>query len=350
MAWVVPLTTRFLLLLTALAGAGWIVHHAALPGGFEWGFPWAFAALIPVMGLPFQPLVSGANRLAVPGGGRRKWTVRLALAGAPDLLRLVGLVLLVVALARPRLTHRDVVTESQGLDILIALDTSGSMRQADMPTGTGLASRIDVAKGVAAEFVEGRPHDRVGLVVFGEEAFTYVPLTLDHDTLVEVLETVQIGMAGSRGTAVGTALAVSAKRMKKLEAPERIVILITDGRSNAGRLSPIEAAQAAAALGMRVYTIGVGAAPGALDVLMGDGVDEPMMKEVAEATGGQYFRATSMRGLQAVYSRIDELEKSPAKVKEFVEHEELYRRVLVPGAASLVFGILLGSTVFRRAP
>jgi Ca-activated chloride channel family protein len=327
-----------------------VASFTPIPPAVEWGWPIAAVLAVPVLLLPAQPWLTGVNRLPVARRRPGRRTLRSLLSEAPLIFRIAGLLLMVLALARPRVAHKEVVVESQGLDILVAIDTSGSMRQEDMPTGRGLASRLETAKAVAGQFIRGRPYDRVGVVVFGEEAFTHVPLTLDHDTLISVLDTVDIGIAGSRGTAVGTAIAVCAKRMKALEAPERIVVLLTDGRSNAGRLAPEEAAQAAKALGIRVYTIGVGGGGGALADWMGDGIDEPMMKEVAAITGAQYFRASSMRGLQAVYSRIDELEKSPAKVKEFVDYEELYDRFLVPGMVLLGLSTVLGATWLRRAP
>ena len=336
--------------LAALALMGFSLLVLPLRGGLEWGSPAAFWLVVPVLLLPLQRGFTGANRLAVAQAGKRRWSIRLLFAWMPEVLRVGGLLLLVLALARPRITHRDVVVESQGLDIMLAIDTSGSMRAEDMATGIGVASRLAVAKGVAAEFVKGRPNDRVGVVVFGEEAFTHVPLTLDHDTLGDVLETLDLGMAGSRGTAVGTAIAVAAKRMKDLPAPERVIILVTDGRSNAGRLSPIDAAKAAGALGIRVYTIGIGAPPSMLGAMMGDGIDEDMMKEVASLTGGQYFRATNLQNLEDVYKTINALETSPAKVKELVEHEELYPNPLMAGLLWLAVSMWLSSTWLRRGP
>lgn len=336
-------------IVVALAAVAVIISFAGLRA-VEWGQPWAFRLLPLVLLLPFQPLLTGQNRLAVAGAARARRGLRARLAWLPDVLRLVGLVLLVVALARPRVTHRDEIVESNGLDILLAIDTSGSMRQEDFAVANRLVNRLEVAKGVVAEFVKERPHDRIGVVVFGEEAFTHVPLTLDHDTLLSVLDQVEIGVAGSRGTAVGTAIAVSSKRLQRLDAPEKIVVLLTDGRSNAGRLSPIEAAQAAGALGIKVYTIGVGAQGGRLGFFGDDGIDEATLEQVAELTGARYFRATDTETLRQIYATIDELEPSPAKVKELVQHDELYRRALVPGLIALVLRTLLAATWLRRGP
>jgi len=314
-----------------------------------WGFPWAFALLLPVALLPFQARFTGRNRLAVPSeaAATHGVTLRVLLWWLPDLLRIGGLALVVVALARPQITRRDVILEQEGLDILLAVDTSGSMDAPDFSVGMVPVSRLEVAKAVMSDFVAKRTYDRVGLVVFGSEAYTFVPLTLDHTTLKQALEHVQLGMAGRSATAVGAAIAVSGRRIQQVEAPERIVILLTDGRNNIERPDPIQAAQALAALGIRVYTIGIG---GRGSVYGDDGIDEPLMRKIAELTGGQFFRATTTQGLEEVYTTIDELERSPAEVRELVEHEELFRRYLVPGAVLLAVQVLLSATFLRRGP
>jgi Ca-activated chloride channel family protein len=352
-----PVLGRLLLRLPGLVAvsavgvaiAAWWFLSSGL-GGAEWGSPWALAAVPLVLFLPVQRLLTGQNRLAVPRIAKRKWTVRAFLAWIPESLQIAGLLLILLALARPQHTRRDDIVESNGLDIMLVMDTSGSMRQQDMATGGGYASRMAVAKAVAQSFVKGRPYDRVGVVAFGEEAFTFVPLTLDHDTLDDALEQLDIGVAGSRGTAVGTAIAVAAKRMKELDAPERIVILVTDGRSNAGRLSPHEAAVAAAALHIRIFTIGVGAVNNGFMGMGSDGVDEPMMRDVAALTNGQYFRASSLSSLQSIYQQIDQLTTSPAKVKQLVHHDEFFARLLVPGMVMVALAMLLWATLLRRSP
>ena len=242
--------------------------------------------------------------------------------------------------------------ESEGLDILLAVDTSGSMREEDFTRNGIPANRLQIAKGVIADFVQGRPHDRIGVVVFGEEAFTQVPLTLDHRTLVESLRTVEIGHAGSRGTAIGSAIAVSAKRLKDLDAPERVIILLTDGQNNAGRVSPMQAAEAAAALGIKLYAIGVGQrGGGGLSLFTGqDGIDERGLTAVAELTGGKYFRATDTRSLEKIYATIDQLQPSPAVVRDLVEHQERFRMFLLPGLFLLGVQFLLAQTWLRRGP
>jgi Ca-activated chloride channel family protein len=249
--------------------------------------------------------------------------------------------------------ERRIMRSHDGLDILLAIDTSCSMEATDLAAGRTAVSRLEVAKGVVAEFVDERPDDRIGVVVFGEEAFTHVPLTLDHDTLKDVLEQVQIGVAGARGTAIGTAIAVSAKRLKQVENPERIVILLTDGQNNAGKYSPLEAADAAAALGIRIYTIGVGGRPSGLDRLFtlgSDGLDERTLKAIAERTGGAYFRAASMDALRQIYDTINTLETSPAEVEEDVEDHHWYRYALFPGLLALILHLLLRAVGLRGWP
>jgi hypothetical protein len=189
------------------------------------------------------------------GSTGRTWRVRLA--WLPEALGILGLALLIFALARPQLTRRETVVQSEGIDIMLAIDTSGSMDAMDFEVNGREMNRLEVAKLVVGEFIRQRAYDRVGLVVFGEEAFTQAPLTLDHEGLLRFLSNVEIGIAGRSATAVGEAIAVSAARLSRLEAPTKVAIVLTDGRSNAGQVGPIEAAKAAAALGVRVYTIGV---------------------------------------------------------------------------------------------
>jgi Ca-activated chloride channel family protein len=312
----------------------------------EWGAPWAFLLLIPVALLPAQPWLTGRNRLAVPSldAATHRWTLRRLVAWAPRVLQMAGLTLLVIALARPRITRRDVYVESDGLDILLTVDTSGSMDTDDFAMAIRRVTRMEAAKGVMDAFIEARPYDRIGVVVFGEEAYTLVPLTLDHDSLRAGLGTVDVGIAGNK-TAIGLGLAVAARRMKQIDAKERVVILLTDGQSNSGP-DPMATARAAAALGIRVYTIGVGGGGGIFD----SGVDERGLTALAETTGGRYFRARNTEALREVFATIDELETSPAQVREVVEHDERFRDYLAPGFALLAMQALLSATWLRRGP
>lgn len=319
----------------------------------EWATPLWFLALPLAVAAPW----AGRNpRLAWPSlaSVRTAATWRSVLAPLPRVGLSLSLALLVVALARPQQVDREQQVESDGIDILLVLDTSGSMEQADYSSGGRRTSRLEVAKEVMARFIEGRPHDRIGLVVFGEEAFTQVPLTLDHDSMLKFLSQVEIGMAGERSTAVGDGLAVASKRLKELDAPSRVVILLTDGRNNAGQIAPMQAAQAARALGVRVYTIGVGSDGGARGPfgLFGGGsdLDERSLQAIARVTEGQYFRAANSAALEKVYETIDQLEKSTARVKEYVHREEMFRPVALAGLIGLVLSALLGETLLRRLP
>lgn len=321
----------------------------------SFGAPWAFALLPLALLVPFQARLTGRNTLAVArlADWKSGFSLRLALAWLPAALRTLGVACLVVALARPQITRTDVEVESNGLDILLVIDTSGSMGNEDMAVKMGHnASRLAVARAVAKEFVDHRPYDRIGVVAFGEEAFTQVPLTLDHETVQDMLGMLDIGVAGAQGTAVGTAIAVSAKRMKELTAPSKVVILLTDGRSNAGTISPMQAAEAAAALKIKVYTIGVGADGHGLfsGLFGGEGPDDKTLTAIAEKTGARYFRATDASALAKVYETIDELEPSPAKVKQIVDRQELYRWWLIPGALAWFLEVLLSATWLRRGP
>jgi len=322
-----------------------------------WGAAAVLLLLVPVVLLPAQALVTGSNRLAVAdlARHRQRVTLRLLLAFLPGALLIIALGALVVALARPMEVERQIDRSAEGLDILLVVDTSCSMDATDLVASGKRVTRLEVAKGVMAEFIEGRPDDRIGVVVFGEEAFTHVPLTLDHESLIDVLKQVQIGVAGGRGTAIGTAIAVGARRLKQVDSPERVMILLTDGENNAGRYTPLEAAEAAAAVGVRIYTIGVtsGSRGGAFGRVFrggGDEIDERMMRAVAERTGGAFFRATSAEALAKVYRTIDELERSPAEVFEDIDEHEWYRYALLPGLLALALHLLLGSTFLRRFP
>ncbi len=327
----------------------------------EWASPqWFFAlplALVPLWAWrrPHRLRFSSVAAIRTGGAGPLSaGSLRASLGVGVPLLEAAALCCMIVALARPQRVERETQRESSGIDILLAVDTSGSMEAPDMGARGQELNRLEAAKRVMAVFVEQRPDDRIGLLLFGQEAFVQVPLTLDHDALQELLAQTQIGMAGKNATAVGSAIAVAAKRMKELEAPSRILILVTDGRSNAGAVGPLEAAKAAKALGIRIYTIGVGAARGAgLMGLLGGGgadIDEPSMKQIAALTGGKYYRATDAKALIEVYKDINTLEKSTAKVREFVHRDELYREWLLWGLALYLLSLGLSHGPLRRLP
>lgn len=319
----------------------------------EWMHPAWFAAL-PLALLPWIAwLRPHALRFSALGSVRAPRSWRTLAALVVPLLESLAIIGVVAALARPQEVRRETVRESEGIDILLAIDTSGSMKERDMRAGSRELTRLQASQVVMSQFVEGRPDDRIGLEVFGEEAFVQVPLTLDHEALTAFIQQLEIGMAGQGATAVGTAIAVGAKRMKELDAPSRVMILVTDGRSNAGTISPLQAAEAAAALGIRVYTIGVGAAAqGGLFGMMAGGadIDERSLRAIAATTGGRYYRAADTQALQAVYAEIDQLERSTARTKEFVHRDERYLVPLLPAIGAWLLQLALGATLFRRLP
>jgi len=277
----------------------------------------------------------------------------------PLALRTVCLILLVLTAARPQLYNVAREIRSPGVDIIMCIDTSGSMQALDFQLNDKPVSRLTAVKKVVSEFIKKREVDRIGLVVFGEEAFTQAPLTLDKGLLWGLVEKMTIGMAGDR-TAVGSALAIGGKRLKDLKADSKILILLTDGRHNAGDLTPEQAAEAVRALGVKIYTIGVGRkgpAPFKVQSLFGPrlvhrnvDLDEDTLKKIADIGGGKYFRATDTERLAEIYEIIDQAEKTEVKVKEFFHFRELYLYFLFPALALLVLEILLKATILRTVP
>lgn len=275
---------------------------------------------------------------AAGGRGGALWKLVL-----PEALFIAGLVCAFVAMARPVVFQDKREMDSEGIDILLALDVSGSMRAMDLQP-----DRLEAARKVALDFIDGRPTDRIGLVVFAGEAYTQCPLTLDHALLKTLLEQVDSGTM-SDGTAVGAALATGLNRLRDSEAESRVMILLTDGENNRG-LDPRTALDLAVELGVRVYTVGAGSdgmAPIPVQTPFGSRVrqvevhiDEPLLLEIAEATGGRYFRARDLEELKAVYERIDELETSKITVTEYRLTEERWFPWLLAAALLLLVGRL----------
>lgn len=288
------------------------------------------------------------------GGGMKLWDK------IPLVLRAGCLILLVLASARPQFFNVSREIRSPGVDIMLSLDTSGSMRALDFKLNGEPVSRLTAVKKVVSEFIRKREMDRIGLVVFGEEAFTQAPLTMDKGLLLELVKNMEIGMAGDR-TAIGSALAIGGKRLKDLKkAKSRTLILMTDGRHNAGDITPAQAAEAVHALGVKIYTIGVGGkgpAPFPVQTPFGTRIvkqrvdlDEETLRKVAKIGGGKYFRASDSKRLSEIYDLIDREEKTEVKVKEFFHFRELYPYFLVPALFFLGIEILLTSTLLRVIP
>jgi Ca-activated chloride channel family protein len=274
-------------------------------------------------------------------------------------VRAACLILLILTAARPQLYNVSREIRSPGVDIIMCLDTSGSMQALDFKLDDKPVDRLTAVKKVVSEFIQKREADRIGLVVFGEQAFTQAPLTLDKGLLLGLVEKMTIGMAGDR-TAIGSALAIGGKRLKDLKAASKILILLTDGRHNAGDLTPEQAAEAVRALGVKIYTIGVGGrgpAPFQVQSLFGTRIvqrqvdlDEATLKKIAAIGGGKYFRATDTAALEEIYDIIDRAEKTEVKVKEFFHFRELYPYFLIPAFILLGLEILLKTTVLRTVP
>jgi Ca-activated chloride channel family protein len=293
---------------------------------------------------------SVVDAIVATGVGRSRWAHRV-----PTVLRALALVALIFAFARPQtgMTSETVLTE--GIDIVIALDISTSMLAEDLTP-----NRLEAAKAVASEFVGGRRNDRIGVVAFAGQAFTQVPLTLDYDVVSTLLGELQAGMIED-GTAVGMGLATAVKRLQASNAESKVVILLTDGRSNSGEIGPVTAGQMAQALGIRVYTIGAGAL-GTARIPVDDpfqgrvymttrvDVDEATLREVAELTGGRYFRATDTQSLQAIWDEIDQLETTEIEVENYTQYEERFPLALALGFLLLVTELGVGQTVLRRLP
>ncbi len=277
----------------------------------------------------------------------------------PIILRALCLILLVIAAARPQfyIVSKDV--NSFGVDIMICLDTSGSMQAMDFELDGKPATRLAVVKKVVNDFIRQRESDRIGLVVFGQEAFTQSPLTMDKGLLLNLVEKMEIGMAGD-STAIGNAIAIAGKRLKDIKAKSKIMIVLTDGRSNTGDITPQEAAAAAAALGIKIYSIGVGGtgpAPFMVNTFFGPRIvrqsvdlDEETLKQIAAKGKGEYFRASDSKKLAEIYDIINNAEKTEVKVKEFFNFKELYYYFLIPAIILLVSELLLKTTVLRIIP
>jgi Ca-activated chloride channel family protein len=271
-------------------------------------------------------------------------------------LRLAVLALVVAGLARPQ-TGRSKHTEyAEGIDIMLVLDTSGSMQAQDFEP----RNRLHVAKEVVKEFIAKRSQDRIGLVVFAADAITQCPLTLDYALLSKLVDGVDFGMLDD-GTAIGVALATACNRLRGSDAKSRVAILLTDGQNNAGMVDPATAARVAESLGIKVYTVGVGTrgrAPMPIDdpvfgrrlVSVDVDIDEPTLRRIADVTGGRYFRATDREELMEIYDRIDQLEKTKVESETYVEYTDRYLWFVLPALGLLILEIGLEQTWLRETP
>jgi Ca-activated chloride channel family protein len=299
----------------------------------------SFPSLNLVAGLPRSPRLSWRHVLVV--------------------FRLSAIALLIFALAQPQTGQAKEIVKGEGVDIMLVLDVSGSMAAEDFQP----QNRLQAAKEVIQEFVKGREYDRIGLVVFARQSFTQCPLTLDYDVLLDLLDQIRLGpdMGLEDGTAIGIAIANATNRLKDSTAKSRIIVLLTDGVNNAGQIDPPTAAQMAQTLGIKIYTIGAGrpgSAPypvqdpffGKRYVNLPNELDEESLRQIAETTGGLYFRATDSQALRQIYQRISEMEKTEVEVRRYTRYRELAYLFALPALGLILIEVLLSNTVFRKIP
>jgi Ca-activated chloride channel homolog len=274
----------------------------------------------------------------------------------PFIFRMLALACLIIVLARPQKRNEQQRTEGEGIDIVLCMDVSGSMGSKDI-----LPSRMEVAKDVAQEFVRSRPVDRIGLVIFSGESFTQCPITSDRNTLIEQIQSLESRQYLVDGTVIGEGLATAVDRLTKSESKSKVIILLTDGKEDPPEtrlIDPLTALEIAKSKGVKVYTIGMSAAPVAAEASTSNGkknpladfLDEGLLQKIANETGGKYFRARDKGGLTNIYSQIDQLEKSKIKITTFRRYEEMFLPFILAAIAFLFLEIILRVTVFRKFP
>ena len=326
-----PYFLFFLLLLPALAWYRYRRHRTPVM---------ASSALFPAADIPTSPALR-LQRL-VPA-------IKYAILG-----------LMVLALARPQWGTERTEVLTEGINIVLALDLSESMAALDFKKKGRVVNRLEAVKGVVQEFVSKRNGDRIGMVVFGTHAYTQLPLTRDYNTMVSILDRLKIGAAG-KSTAIGDAIGIALKRLADIQSKSNIIILLTDGQSNAGELSPDTASEIAVQKKVKIYTIGIGTrgkAPYLVkDPLFGEryvyqqvNIDEDTLRAIADKTGGLYFRAENLEGLQQIYATIDAMETTEVKVDIFAEYNEMYPWLLIPVIVMLALYVILRNTRYLVIP
>jgi len=299
-----------------------------------------FAWLKGKRGAPPAFLYSSLNLVEGLTGVRRSRSGQFLAA-----LRWFALAAFIVALAQPRLTKSTSEVKASGIDIVVALDLSGTVN------GQGV-SRFEMAKSVLEKFVGERPDDRIGLVVFAAQAYIAAPMTLDHDYLLQNIERLEIGTINSDATAIGDGITTALNRLRNIKAKSKIIVLMTDGANNSGRIDPITATEAAQALGIKIYTIGLGNRDYIESHNMPSGFlpDEDTLRQISQMTGGQFYRGDNSEKLRTIYDEIDKMEKTEAVVNKYTQFKELFPWFLWGGAGILLLEIVLAQTVFRRLP
>jgi Ca-activated chloride channel family protein len=325
--------------------------------------PWLLIFLPFALGLLFakrretSPGVIFSTEASLTGlhkSWRIKWSRRIWI------LRGLTVILIFLALARPQSVLRESTTESEGIDIVLTVDLSTSMLAEDFRIGARRANRIDAAKEVIKEFVRGRKSDRIGMVAFASKAYMVCPLTRDYEWLLQNLERVRVG-AIEDGTAMGSGILSALNRLKDSPSKEKVIILLTDGRNNSGKVSPVDAAVAAEALQIKVFTIGAGSKGDAFYSVKDPfgntmrrrvdlDIDEESLNSIASKTRARYFRATDMTSLKEIFNEINRLETTPLIEKVYEERQELFHLFLIPGLILLILEMILKSTILRKVP
>jgi Ca-activated chloride channel family protein len=328
-----------------LASPWWLLLLVLVPAALAWRRRARDAAIR-------YPTLATLRAVAPAGAARRRALLAV--------LRAAALALVALAMARPQAGTAETRVHREGVDVVLAVDVSGSMLAEDFSLPSGRANRLEAVKAVVREFVAARPEDRIGLVLFAGRPYTQCPLTLDHGWLLQNLDRARIGIIED-GTAIGSALATATNRLRASTAPSKFVVLLTDGQQNAGRITPATAAEAAAALGVKVYTVGAGTrglAPYPVQDPFGRTVyrpvpvdiDEDTLEQIAAATGGRYFRATDTESLREVYAAIDRSEKAAFEGPQYLDYRELYPWLAWPALGLLLVEVALAETVLRKLP
>jgi Ca-activated chloride channel family protein len=333
-------------------------------GGFSFAHPWVLLGLI---ALPLFAWLKGrfggtpgvlfsSTQLILNLGHKRRARAGALLAS----FFYLAMTLLIVALARPQMGQTIEHIKASGIDIMLVLDVSGSMSTEDYTIGNQQASRLEAVKRVTEQFIEGRPNDRIGIIAFAGRPYLVSPITLDHEWLIDNLDRVQLGLVED-GTAIGSALASAAARLKNRDAKTKLIVLLTDGANNAGKIMPLTAAEAAKALGIRIYTIGAGSS-GPISVPVQDrfgrtfyqtvifDFDEKLLADIAKIGDGKYFRAADSASLNKTFQEIDRLEKSKIEIEKNVNHKDFFWWLIALGTLLLALEVILSQTCWRKIP
>lgn len=319
---------------------------------------WFLLILAPLIGYYIYRTIQGGASIqisTISGVRNAGRTFKYYLRHLPFVLRCTAIALLIVALARPQNSEYGSSTSTEGIDIMLVMDVSGSMLARDFKP-----DRITASREVASKFIVDRKNDRIGIVVFAGESFTQSPLTTDKRTLINLMSQVRSGIIDD-GTAIGNGLATAVNRLKESDAKSKVIVLLTDGVNNAGEITPLTAAEIAATYGIRVYTIGVGTtgmAPYPVQDIWGNihfephkvEIDEEILTEIAALTGGEYFRATDNKSLQEVYDRINTLEKTKIETNDYTRYNELFALYALAALAVLLLEFFTKNLVLRRIP